>query len=270
MADKPQSGEIFGVPYNFDRPSVRRLLSSYWQPDDGMLVEKPFGIGYTLNLANWRSWWPWPSSARLLWQEGQSRSGTDRPRRGTRRSHRRLSGEFENRRLFSRSRRVGLCSRSSRPTREGPRGRGTWGRSSSSTSTTRRYRPRNWAPSLPTVPGGLPGGRGTGHRRRLGPVRRRLRWLPGPYSSYVESHVGIERVWRLTEPGTTMEPGSKPSSRTATARSSTPSATSPSATATRRSKIFEGVVRAPSSNLGVTADSATTPSSNTTGRRSRR
>jgi len=21
-----------------------------------MLVEKPFGIGYTLNLANWRSW----------------------------------------------------------------------------------------------------------------------------------------------------------------------------------------------------------------------
>jgi len=24
--------------------------------------------------------------------------------------------------------------------------------------------------------------------------------FPGPYSSYVESHVGIERVWRLTEP----------------------------------------------------------------------
>jgi hypothetical protein len=56
MADKPTSGELFGVPYNFDRPSVSRMLSSYWQPGEGMLVEKPFGIGYTLNLANWRSW----------------------------------------------------------------------------------------------------------------------------------------------------------------------------------------------------------------------
>ncbi|MFW5956423.1 MAG: DUF5808 domain-containing protein [Halorhabdus sp.] len=56
MADKPQSGELFGVPYNFERPSVKRLLSAYWQPGESMLVEKPFGIGYTLNLANWRSW----------------------------------------------------------------------------------------------------------------------------------------------------------------------------------------------------------------------
>ena len=56
MAEKPSSGEILGIPYNFERPSLGRLLSSYWQPDKGMLVEKPFGIGYTLNLANWRSW----------------------------------------------------------------------------------------------------------------------------------------------------------------------------------------------------------------------
>ncbi len=56
MVDKPQSGELFGVPYNFERPSIGRMLSSYFQPDEGMLVEKPFGIGYTLNLANWRSW----------------------------------------------------------------------------------------------------------------------------------------------------------------------------------------------------------------------
>jgi len=56
MVDKPQSGELFGVPYNFERPSLGRLLSSYWQPGEGMLVEKPFGVGYTLNLANWRSW----------------------------------------------------------------------------------------------------------------------------------------------------------------------------------------------------------------------
>ena len=56
MDDKPASGELFGIPYNFERPSVKRLLSSYWQPGEGMLVKKPFGIGYTLNLANWRSW----------------------------------------------------------------------------------------------------------------------------------------------------------------------------------------------------------------------
>ncbi|MFB6297474.1 MAG: DUF5808 domain-containing protein [Salinirussus sp.] len=56
MVDRPSSGELFGIPYNFERPSVKRLVSSYWQPGEGMLVEKPFGIGYTLNLANWRSW----------------------------------------------------------------------------------------------------------------------------------------------------------------------------------------------------------------------
>jgi hypothetical protein len=56
MADKPTSGELFGVPYNFEKPNLSRLLSGHWQPDEGMLVKKEFGIGYTLNLANWRSW----------------------------------------------------------------------------------------------------------------------------------------------------------------------------------------------------------------------
>jgi len=56
MVDKPTSGRLFGVPYNFEQPSLKRVLSTYWQPGEGMLVEKPFGIGYTLNLANWRSW----------------------------------------------------------------------------------------------------------------------------------------------------------------------------------------------------------------------
>ena len=56
MADQPTSGELLGIPYNFEKPNLKRLLSSYWQPGEGMLVKKPFGIGYTLNLANWRSW----------------------------------------------------------------------------------------------------------------------------------------------------------------------------------------------------------------------
>ena len=56
MSDTPESGELLGIPYNFERPSLGRMLSAYWQPGEGMLVEKPFGLGYTLNLANWRSW----------------------------------------------------------------------------------------------------------------------------------------------------------------------------------------------------------------------
>ena len=75
MDDKPQSGDLFGVPYNFERPSVRRLLDAHWQPDERMLVEKPFGIGYTLNLANWRSWVVLSVVAAMLYQE--RRGGTD-------------------------------------------------------------------------------------------------------------------------------------------------------------------------------------------------
>ncbi|MFB6184889.1 MAG: DUF5808 domain-containing protein [Haloarculaceae archaeon] len=69
MADKPSSGNLFGIPYNFDRPKLRRMLSAYWQPGEGMLVEKPFGIGYTLNLANWRSWVVLAVAGVLFWQE---------------------------------------------------------------------------------------------------------------------------------------------------------------------------------------------------------
>ncbi|MFB6161101.1 MAG: DUF5808 domain-containing protein [Haloferacaceae archaeon] len=69
MVDQPESGKVFGVPYNFERPSLGRMLSAYWQPGEGMLVRKPFGVGYTLNLANWRSWLVLVVAAALLWQE---------------------------------------------------------------------------------------------------------------------------------------------------------------------------------------------------------
>lgn len=75
MVDKPRSGELFGVPYNFKRPSLGRMLSAYWQPGDGMLVEKPFGIGYTLNLANWRSWVVLAVAGALLYQQRRSEGG---------------------------------------------------------------------------------------------------------------------------------------------------------------------------------------------------
>jgi len=79
MADKPTSGELFGVPYNFDRPKLSKMLSSYWQPGEGMLVEKPFGVGYTLNLANWRSWIVLAVAGVMLWQQqdGGDEAGED-------------------------------------------------------------------------------------------------------------------------------------------------------------------------------------------------
>ncbi|TQQ81638.1 DUF5808 domain-containing protein [Halonotius roseus] len=69
MGKKSESGTLFGIPYNFERPSIGRLLSSHWQSDEGMLVEKPFGIGYTLNLASWRSWVALGVAGALLYQE---------------------------------------------------------------------------------------------------------------------------------------------------------------------------------------------------------
>lgn len=72
MADRSSSGELLGIPYNFERPSLSRLVSSYWQPGEGMLVEKPFGIGYTLNLASWRSWVVLGVAGLLLMQEGDT------------------------------------------------------------------------------------------------------------------------------------------------------------------------------------------------------
>ena len=74
MVDKPASGKIFGIPYNFERPSIKRLLSAYWQPGKGMLVETPFGVGYSLNLANWRSWIIVAVVGALVWQERSSKA----------------------------------------------------------------------------------------------------------------------------------------------------------------------------------------------------
>jgi len=77
MSDRPPSGELFGIPYNFERPSLQRLLSSYWQPDEGMLVKKPFGVGYTLNLANWRSWIVLAVVGALVYQQSRGGGGGD-------------------------------------------------------------------------------------------------------------------------------------------------------------------------------------------------
>ncbi len=78
MPEKPQSGELFGVPYNFEKPSIGRMMSAYWQPGEGMLVQKPFGIGYTLNLANWRSWVVLGVAAALYYQQQRASGPSER------------------------------------------------------------------------------------------------------------------------------------------------------------------------------------------------
>jgi hypothetical protein len=77
MSKKSSAGELFGIPYNFEQPTLRRLLSSYWQPSKGMLVKKQFGIGYTLNLANWRSWIVIAVAGALLLQERRGEEEKD-------------------------------------------------------------------------------------------------------------------------------------------------------------------------------------------------
>jgi hypothetical protein len=75
MSDK-KHGSILGIPFDFRRPSLKRALSAHWQPGEKMLVRKPFGVGYTLNLANWRSWIAVGLIGALVFQE---RKGTGRP-----------------------------------------------------------------------------------------------------------------------------------------------------------------------------------------------
>jgi hypothetical protein len=42
-----------------------------------MLVEKPFGVGYTLNLANWRSWVVLAVAGLLLYQQNAGSDDTE-------------------------------------------------------------------------------------------------------------------------------------------------------------------------------------------------
>ena len=54
------------------------MMSAYWQPGEGMLVQKPFGIGYTLNLANWRSWVALGVAAALYYQQQRGSGPSER------------------------------------------------------------------------------------------------------------------------------------------------------------------------------------------------
>lgn len=46
-----RTGSFLGVPYDWRRPTARRLASRWWNPEDRrVFTPKAFGWGYDLNL----------------------------------------------------------------------------------------------------------------------------------------------------------------------------------------------------------------------------
>ena len=44
-------GEVFGVPYDFRPPTLGRIKSRWWNPDDSRLfTPRAFGVGWDINL----------------------------------------------------------------------------------------------------------------------------------------------------------------------------------------------------------------------------
>jgi hypothetical protein len=51
--DRTWNGTVIGfVPYDFRVPTVERMRSRWWNPeDDRLFVPQVFGVGWTINLA---------------------------------------------------------------------------------------------------------------------------------------------------------------------------------------------------------------------------
>jgi len=49
-------GRFLGMPYDWRRPTRRKLRQRLWNPGGPLLSPKVFGWGYTLNLAHPGSW----------------------------------------------------------------------------------------------------------------------------------------------------------------------------------------------------------------------
>lgn len=49
-------GRFLGMPYDWRRPGLGKLLARIWNPGGPLLSPKVFGWGYTLNLAHPGSW----------------------------------------------------------------------------------------------------------------------------------------------------------------------------------------------------------------------
>ncbi|OLT21621.1 hypothetical protein BJF78_08030 [Pseudonocardia sp. CNS-139] len=52
-AERTWHGQVAGVPYDFRAPTVDKVLSRMWAPDNpALLVPHVFGVGWTVNLAS--------------------------------------------------------------------------------------------------------------------------------------------------------------------------------------------------------------------------
>jgi hypothetical protein len=53
---RKRRGELLGLPYDWRRPTAKRLRQGVWNPDEPrVLVPKVYGWGYGVNLAAvWR------------------------------------------------------------------------------------------------------------------------------------------------------------------------------------------------------------------------
>lgn len=45
-------GRVFGIPYDFRRPTLAKLRRTFWDPDnDTLFTPHAFGVGYSVNFA---------------------------------------------------------------------------------------------------------------------------------------------------------------------------------------------------------------------------
>lgn len=45
-------GRVFGMPYDFRRPTLAKLRRTFWDPDnDALFTPHAFGVGYSVNFA---------------------------------------------------------------------------------------------------------------------------------------------------------------------------------------------------------------------------
>jgi hypothetical protein len=51
-AERTWTGRVLGfVPYDFRRPTLRRVKDAYWNPDDdGLFTERVLGVGWAINF----------------------------------------------------------------------------------------------------------------------------------------------------------------------------------------------------------------------------
>lgn len=49
--DRTWHGTVAGfVPYDFRKPTIDRVKSTFWDPEGAIVASRPFGVGWTINF----------------------------------------------------------------------------------------------------------------------------------------------------------------------------------------------------------------------------